>query len=123
MHTYNTTILPGRRIELTVPELAEGTHVQLVVTETTGEPGRCYPPALEAEYKRLIDKKLDRTLTETEALRLKEVRDAISDIDRQVLTNDIRIQRLDEIEVKIADIRAQIETLPEAENLHHAFPT
>ena len=121
MPTYSTTVLPGHRIEITAPELTEGICVELFVTEPPVEPLGRYPAALEAEYQALIDKELHRTLTEDEARRLQEVCNVIADIDSQTLTNDIRMQRLEEMEAKLADIRAQIDALPDAETSCHAL--
>jgi hypothetical protein len=117
MHTalrFSTTVLPGHRIEVTTPELPEGAHVELIVTDPSVEPFRRYPSALEAEYDTLIDKELHCTLTEAEALRLQDICNVIAEIDRLTLSNDIRVQRLDQIEANLSQLRAEIEALPDA---------
>jgi len=45
---------------------------------------------LEAEYDVLIEKKLNRTLTEAAAHRLQDIRKVITEIDRLTLTDDTR---------------------------------
>lgn len=96
------------------PELPEGASVALLITDPSCEPYQRYPSALEAEYDALIEKKLDRSLTEAEACRLLDIRNVIAEIDRLTLSNDIRMQRLDQLETELADLRAEIEALPEA---------
>lgn len=110
----NTTVLPGHRIEVVAPELPEGAQVELIVTDSSVELFRRYPSALEAEYDALIEKKLNRTLTTVEACRLQDVRNVIAEIDRLTLTNDIRTERLNHIETELAEIRAEIDALPDA---------
>lgn len=110
----HTTVLPGHRIEVTTPELPEGAHVELIVTDPSVEPFRLYPSVLEAEYDALIDKELHCILTEAETLRLQDICHVIAEIDRLTLSNDIRIQRLDQVEADLAQLRAEIEALPDA---------
>ena len=109
-----TTVLPGHRIEVITPELPEGACVELMVTDLSEQTMRRYPSRLEAEYDVLIVKKLNRTLTEAEACRLQDIRNVIAEIDRLTLTDDIRVQRLDQIEAELAQLRAEIEALPDA---------
>lgn len=113
-----TRVLPGKRIEITAPELPESGTVELVIYlpategETAAASGR-YPAALNAEYNALIDKKLARTLTVAEAARLEEVRAEIAAIDKQ--TPDIREIQMAKLRAELAKIRAEIEALPDAE--------
>ena len=115
----HTNILPGRRIEFSLPELPEAGTVELLITlpEAEGTNGHSvthsrYPDALNAEYRFLIGKKLDSTLTEEEAIRLEDIRNVINEIDRLTNPTPIRDQQLDIIEAKLMDIRAKIEALP-----------
>ena len=110
----NTTVLPGNRIEVTSPELREGMYVEIAVADSIEELLRHYPCALEAEYDALIDKKLDRTLTQEEAERLEDVRKVIAEIDRLTLKDDIRLRQLNKIEAELAQLRAELEALPDA---------
>lgn len=111
---YSATVQPGHRIEITSPEFAVGACVELIVSETPVELLHRYPPALEAEYQALIDKELDRTLSEEEAVRLQDICNVIAEIDRLTLTNDIRTQRLNQLEAELAQLREEIEALSEA---------
>ena len=117
MHTalrLSTTVLPGHRIEVTAPELPEGTCVDLIVTDPSVEPFRCYPSALEAEYDALVDKELHCTLTKAESLRLQDICSVIAEIDRLTLSNDVRSQRFDQVESELVQLRTEIEALPDA---------
>jgi hypothetical protein len=108
-----TTVLPGRRIEVTDPELPEGSRVELIILlpqDTAAPPGR-YPAAVEAEYNALLQKKFARTLTEEEAQRLQAVRDEISAIDRNSL--DMRTLQAQKLREKLAHIRTELDTLPD----------
>ena len=111
---FNTTVLPGHRIEVMTPELPEGSCVELIVTDPSVEPFRHYPSALEAEYHSLVDKELHGTLTEEEASRLQDICNVIAEIDRLTLSNDVRTQGLNRIEAELAEIRKEIEALPDA---------
>lgn len=116
MHTalrLNATVQPGHRIEITAPELPEGSHVDVIITQESAEPYRRYPSTLELEYDALIEKELHGALTEAEALRLQKVCHIFAEIDELTLQGDIRTQRLDQIEAQLADIRAEIERLPD----------
>src|SRR5262245_36940203 len=96
-----TTVLPGQRIEVAVPELPEGCVVELiiVVSEETAnaldedaQPAGSaskYPPALMEEYRTLTAKKLAHGLTEAQAERLQAVRNEIAAIDRQQSVPDL----------------------------------
>ena len=110
----NTTVLPGHRIEVVAPELLEGARVELIVTDSSVEPFRRYPSVLEAEYDALIEKKLNRTLTTAEACRLQDAHNVIAEIDRLTLSNDVRTERLNQIETELAEVRAEIDALPAA---------
>ena len=117
MHTalrYSATVQPGHRIEILTPELPEGACVELIVADSSVESHPRYPEALEAAYSALIDKELEGNLTEAEACRLQDICNVIAEIDRLTLVDDIRTQRLDQIEAELAAIRAEIEALPDA---------
>jgi hypothetical protein len=108
-----TTVLPGRRIEVTDPELPEGSRVELIIllpVDTAAPPGR-YPAAVEAEYNTLIHKKFARTLTAEEAQRLQAVRDEMGAIDRNA--PDIRALQAQKLGEELAHIRAELDALPE----------
>src|SRR5262249_30746041 len=108
-----TTVLPGRRIEVTDPELPEGSRVELIILlpqDTAAPPGR-YPAAVEGEYNTLLQKKIARTLTEKEALPLHAGRDEISAIDRN--SSDIRTLQAQKLGEELAHIRAELDTLSE----------
>ena len=111
---FSTTVQSGHRIEVTAPELPEGAHVELIVTDSSAESLRRYPSVLEAEYEVLIDKELHCTLSEAESLRLQDICRIIEDIDRLTLSNDIRTQRLEQIGAELAQIRVEIDSLPNA---------
>ena len=108
----DTHVLPGHRIEVCTPELPEGARVQLIITDLSVEPYRRYPSVIEAEYDALIDKKLNRTLTIAEACRLQDIRNVIAEIDRLTLSNDIRTERLNQVEAELNQIRVEIDALP-----------
>jgi hypothetical protein len=110
----HTTVLSGRRIEVTDPELPEGSRVELIIlfpADPSAPPGR-YPAALEAEYNALIQKKFARTLTEEEALRLQAVRDEMSAIDRN--SPDMRELQAQKLRQELAQIRTELDALPDA---------
>lgn len=109
-----TTVLPGHRIEVAAPELSEGDCVTVIISDRSCTTLRRYPSILEAEYNVLIDKELHGTLTEVETVRLQDICNIIAEIDRLTLTDDIRMQRLDQIEAELAQLRAEIEALPDA---------
>jgi hypothetical protein len=111
-----TVVLPGGRIEVTAPELPEGDQIELIIlvsehtlTDVPGPSSR-YPAVLEAEYNCLIEKKLNRTLTSDEALRLQAVRDEISAIDQNY--PDVRAMQAHKLSAELAEIRAELEALP-----------
>ncbi len=58
--TISATVLPGRRIEITGPELRQGQRVAVTIADDAASYRR-YPSALEAEYDTLIEKKDDLT--------------------------------------------------------------
>jgi len=109
----HTTVLPGRRIEVTDPALPEGSRVELIILlpPDTAAPSGRYPAAVEAEYNALLQKKFARTLTEEEALRLQAVRDEMSAIDRN--SPDIRALQAQKLREELTHIRAELDTLPE----------
>lgn len=111
---FNTIVLPGNRIEVTSPELSEGTAVELVVTDRSTANYRRYPSVVEAEYETLVDRELHGTLNEEEACRLHDICNIIAEIDRITLPNDIRTHRLNQIETELNNLRAEIEALPDA---------
>src|SRR5689334_21901434 len=110
-----TTVLPGQRIEITAPELPEGGQVELIILfsehlpEGSATPPGRYPAWLEAAYNTLIQKKLDRTLTAEESLRLQTVREEISAIDQGY--PDIRAMQAKKLSEELAQIRAELESL------------
>jgi hypothetical protein len=110
----STIVLPGHKIEFTSPELTEGASVEVIVADSLDELLRSYPSALEAEYDALIEKKLDRTLTSEEACRLQDIRNVFAELDRLNLGDDIRVKQLDKIEAEIAQLRTEIQALPDA---------
>lgn len=111
---FNTTVLPGHRIEVMTPELPEGSKVELLVTDPSVKPFPHYPSVLEAEYHTLVDKELHGTLTAEETCRLQDICNVIAEIDRLTLSDDIRTQRLRQVEDELAEIRKEIEALPDA---------
>ena len=111
---FQTTVLPGHRIEVTDPELPEGARVLLVVTVSPVETDHRHPSGLEAEYDLLIDKELHGMLTEAEAFRLQDICHVIAETDRLALADDIRVQQRDRIEAELARLRQEIEALPDA---------
>jgi hypothetical protein len=111
---FDTHVLEGHRIEVSTPELPEGAHVELIVTDLSVASCRRYPSAIEVEYDALTDKELHGTLTDSEAARLRDVCNVIAEIDRLTLTNDPRVDRLNEIEAELNYIRHEIDGLPDA---------
>ena len=109
-----TTVLSGHRIEVVAPELPEGACVDLIVTNPSAEPFQRYPSTLEAEYDALIDKELHGALTKAENLRLQDICSVIAEIDRLTLSNNMRNQRFDQVEAELAQLRTEIDALPDA---------
>jgi len=111
-----TVVLSGGRIEVTAPELPEGGQIELIILvpehtpiELPGPSSR-YPAILEAEYNDLIEKKLNRSLTSAEELRLQGVRDEVITIDRSYA--DVRAIQSHKLSAELAEIRAELEALP-----------
>jgi hypothetical protein len=110
-----TTVLPGHRIEISAPELPDGGNVEVIIL-LDGAPaleaasGGRYPAVLEAEYNRLIEKKLDRSLTPDEAVRLDAVRDEITSIDCGHA--DVRLLQADKLSPELDQMRTKLEALP-----------
>ena len=52
-------------------------------------------------------------LTPEEACRLQDICNVIAEIDRLTLSNEIRTQSLNQIEAELAEIRKEIEALPD----------
>ena len=76
--------------------------------------GERYPKALQDEYEALIRKKLQRTMTTEEEVRLETVRAEINQRDKQSRSWSAWEQRAAEIDGEIADIRRELEALPDA---------
>lgn len=72
-----------------------------------------YPAPLLAEYHALVDKKMRRTITELEAARLQEIREKIDEIDRQRPRPDIWDIQHQKLRDELAQLRAEIEALPD----------
>ena len=111
-------VLPGHRIEVCDPELPDGHDVEVIILlqDKSLEPveGRTrYPEILQMEYNGLIQKKLDRTLSEHEAERLQEVRDEIAAIDS--CYPDVRAAQAHEFAVELRQIRAELESVANTE--------
>lgn len=73
-----------------------------------------YPQALRTEYQDLIVKKLHRTLTQEDAIRLDRVRYEINQLDRQSASWTIQKEQAAFIDQELAEIRAELEALPDA---------
>ena len=73
-----------------------------------------YPPALMEKYQLLTDKKLRRTITEIEMKELADVRNEIAMIDAQSKKEDIWESQSLKLRQELAQIRAEVEALPEA---------
>jgi hypothetical protein len=76
--------------------------------------GERYPKALQDEYEALIRKKLHRIMTPEEEVRLENVRTEINRRDRQSHSWSVWEQRAAEIDGDIADLRRELEALPDA---------
>ena len=87
----NATVLPGHRIEIINPILPIGKCVEVVISDEATSVWGQYPSAINAEYDRLTDKKLNGTITDEEAIRLKDICHIIDEIDRVTLYDDIRV--------------------------------
>ncbi len=111
---FDTQVLPGHRIEVCAPELPEGARVALFVTDSSEGANRRYPSIIEAAYDDLVAKELHSTLTEAEAIRLKDICQVIADIDRLTLSDDIRVERLNQVESVLIHLRAEIDSLPDS---------
>jgi len=73
-----------------------------------------YPQTLREEYKALIQQKLRRSLTAEGAARLETVRNEINQLDRQAETWSAWENRAREMEQELADVRRELEALPDA---------
>jgi hypothetical protein len=73
-----------------------------------------YPVPLMREYHALVDKKLHRTITSVERTRLQEVRNQIAAIDGQRPIPDIWDIQAQKLRQELAEIRAEVEALPDA---------
>ena len=76
--------------------------------------GTPYPKALQDEYKALIQKKLRRLMTTEDEERLEAIRAEINLRDRQSPSWAAWEQRAAKIDGEIADLRRELETLPDA---------
>ncbi len=84
-------------------------------TQSMGSPARRYPAALMGEYRALAKKELNGTMTQEEASRFMEIQQQINTIDRQRPRPDIWDIQQGIIREELAQIRAEIEMLPNAE--------
>jgi hypothetical protein len=106
-------ILPGKRIEITAPELPESGTVELHIflPET---PQSRYPEALNIEYNTLIQTEWQRLLTAEEEARLAEIRAEINAIDAASGEDETWKQGIKQIHEQLAAIRREVEALPNA---------
>ena len=123
---FNTTVLPGHRIEVTTPELPEGASVELLVNQLS-EIGDVlqerdgasalppsYPEDVNVEYSVLIETQWQRTLTQSEQERLEVVKVQIDAHDAASDTNRLWERQIDAIHQQLAAIRQEVEALPDA---------
>lgn len=73
-----------------------------------------YPPSLREEYKALIQKKLHRSLTAQEAVRLEAVREEMNQRDRQAASWTAWESRSQAVEQQLVSLRQTLEALPDA---------
>jgi hypothetical protein len=85
-----------------------------IQSENAPQAGEHYPTALQDEYEALIRKKLHRTMTAEEEVRLETVRAEINRRDRQSTSWSAWEQRAAEIDGELADMRRELEALPDA---------
>lgn len=100
----------GERVEITVlsiPDPPVREKSEPVAENRT-------PQMLREEYKALIHKKLHRTLSEKDAARLEAVRAEINQLDLQSESWMHWEQRASEVDREIADLRRELEALPDA---------
>ena len=83
-------------------------------SETAPSAGDRYPQALRDEYEALLHKKLHRTMTAEETARLEVVRAEINWLDRQSESWSAWEQRAVEVDREIADLRRELQALPDA---------
>jgi hypothetical protein len=118
-------ILPGKRIEITAPELPERGTVELVIflpemAETAPQETlhvsaahNRYPEALNDEYNALIQTQWQRALTMQEAARLEELKAQINAYDGAADTDSVWERSLTRIREQLAEIRREVEALPD----------
>jgi hypothetical protein len=119
-------ILPGKRIEITAPELPERGTVELVIflpdmadkapqeTPDASAAHNRYPDALNDEYNALIQTQWQRALTAQEATRLEELKAQINAYDGAADSDSVWERSLTRIREQLAEIRREVEALPDA---------
>jgi hypothetical protein len=107
-------ILPGKRIEVTDPELPESGIVELHIYLSNTESHSRYPDALNTEYNTLIQAEWQRGLTAEEEARLAEIRAEINTIDAASGADETWKRGIQQIHEQLAAIRREIEALPDA---------
>ncbi|HLK57328.1 MAG TPA: hypothetical protein VKU00_12235 [Chthonomonadaceae bacterium] len=114
------TVLPGKRIEISAPELPENGTVDLVIylpdKTGSGEPtsDKRYPELLNAEYNMLVQAQWQRALTPEEKTRLEEIRAQINAIDAASGADALWQRQMAQIREQLAEIRREVEALPDA---------
>ncbi len=117
-----TTVLPGQRIEVAIPDFPEGTEVELLISRipvTSSDTGEnvafssYYPEALNAEYNALVSTQWQRALTEEEAARLEQIKAEINAIDAANGSARIWEQQLAALREQLAALRRDVEALPD----------
>jgi hypothetical protein len=120
-----TPILPGKRIEVCIPELPESGMVELVVylpdtSDTwslepldTASHSR-YPDTLDAEYHALVKTQWSRSLTAQEAEQLEAIKAEMNAIDAASSEARGWEERIDRLEQMIERVAHQIDALPDA---------
>jgi hypothetical protein len=120
-----TAILPGKRIEITAPELPERGTVELVIflpdmaetvpqeTPNASAAHNRYPEALNDEYNALIQTQWQRALTAQEAARLEELKAEMNALDAASYPDSIWERPLTRIREQLAEIRREVEALPD----------
>lgn len=81
---------------------------------TAASAGNYYPATLMAEYRTLVKKKLDRTLTREEADRFQAIQEQIVALDNQRPRPDTWDSQAQILREELAQIRAEVEALPDA---------
>jgi hypothetical protein len=113
-------IQPGRRIEITSPELPEEGAVDLLIylPESPQHDARetvpRYPAQLNAEYSELVQAQWTRELTPDEAARLHAIKEQMNALDAKSETHISSNKALESIWRQLVAIREELEALPGA---------